>query len=277
MNLSEKDIRAQVRQILLKELTGKYKDEVEIIYRDKNLVCMVPKSQMASHIYGRGTKWCQISKSGFDNWSKGGLLIRFLFKNGRKIRFTYFIGKYASTGFYWANESGHHILASEGAGLNPFIVNPKRHQYVRDAEKDVMNIIENDIPEECKQKVLEFIKKNQESYDYCYSDVDYKSPTIHAKEKEFKKLYDYYMDEVDNLRKDNPYLMFRIGFDRTKNEFELNHTDTFGLNNNFLSKEERFKDSKSFEKRIVELLNHYHKPVKAIAEDCQNGKKVKPK
>jgi hypothetical protein len=45
---------------LFEELTGKYKDETEIIYKDKNLVCLIPKSQMTSRIYGSGTQWCSL-------------------------------------------------------------------------------------------------------------------------------------------------------------------------------------------------------------------------
>ena len=42
---------------LFEELTGNFKDETTIIYKDKNLVCMIPKSQMSSRIYGQGTNF----------------------------------------------------------------------------------------------------------------------------------------------------------------------------------------------------------------------------
>src|SRR3972149_3562154 len=84
-SLSENIIRTQSRKILLKEeflkevflkeLTGKFKDEVEIIYRDKNIVCLIPKSQMTSYIYGNKANWCQKEKNGFEGWSKAGLRI----------------------------------------------------------------------------------------------------------------------------------------------------------------------------------------------------------
>jgi len=258
MDLTEKHIRSQVRKVLLKELTGKFKDQVEIIYRDKNMVCMIPKSQMTSHIYGQGAKWCQVDKSGFDGWSKQGLLIRFLFKNGRKVRFTYFIGEYASRGFYWANETGYHILSSEHGekNQNPFNAKSNRKP-VSSMEKDVLNIIKNDIPEECKNAVLEFIKKNQEKYNYCYSDVEYKPASTKEKEKEFRKIVDYYTDVIYDLRDKNPYVLINPRFDRQKKEFTLNYSNEFGLNNNYLSKEENFKDAKSLENRIVELLKLY--------------------
>ena len=50
----------------LDELKGQYKDEVEIIYRDKNLVCLIPKSQMTSRIFGRKTEWYKNPKD-FEN------------------------------------------------------------------------------------------------------------------------------------------------------------------------------------------------------------------
>lgn len=71
------------------ELTGKYKDETEIIYKDKDIVCMLPKSQMTSSIYGKGANWCQTQVAGFDIWTgknknEKSLLIRFLIRGGRK-------------------------------------------------------------------------------------------------------------------------------------------------------------------------------------------------
>ena len=126
------------RNFITEELTGKFKDETEIIYRDKDLVCMIPKSQMTSNIYGQKTNWCQVTKTGFDNWSGSTheevfLLIRFLFKNGKKIRFTYF----DNDEFYWANETGYHVLQGSG---NPFEINSKRDR-IRDLEKDILDNI----------------------------------------------------------------------------------------------------------------------------------------
>jgi hypothetical protein len=46
------------------------KSHVEIIYNDKNVVAMIPKTQVGSMIYGRKTKWCQLYSAGFRMWSE---------------------------------------------------------------------------------------------------------------------------------------------------------------------------------------------------------------
>src|SRR3972149_3830355 len=267
-SLSENIIRTQSRKILLKEeflkevffkeLTGKFKDEVEIIYRDKNIVCLIPKSQMTSYIYGNKANWCQKEKNGFEGWSKAGLLIRFLFKEGgRKIRFTYFTGQNESRGFYWANESGHHILSEEGKGKNPFEASSK-NKTLWPNEIDTLNLI-NQIPEECKQKVLEFIEKHKEAYEYCYKDTEYKPVGLKAKMDEFESIYNYYIDAFHAIHEHNQNIIISIHFDKSTKEFTINHSNEYGIKINYLVQNERFKDSKSFEKRIKELIVMYRK------------------
>lgn len=149
----------------LNELGGQIKDETEIIYRDRNIVCLVPKTQMASKIYGKGTHWCSISRSGFELWAKQGLLVRFIFRGGKKIRFTYlFNGE-----FNWANENGYHTLLGHG---NPFDVKDTGSNYSN--EKDILKHIQL-IPEKCKEDVLNFIKRNKKEYDYCFREKEYKT------------------------------------------------------------------------------------------------------
>src|SRR3972149_5503634 len=243
-SLSENIIRTQSRKILLKEeflkevflkeLTGKFKDEVEIIYRDKNIVCLIPKSQMTSYIYGNKANWCQKEKNGFEGWSKAGLLIRFLFKEGgRKIRFTYFTGKNAFE------------ASSKNKTLWP-------------NEIDTLNLI-NQIPEECKQKVLEFIEKHKEAYEYCYKDTEYKPVGLKAKMDEFESIYNYYIDAFHAIHEHNQNIIISIHFDKSTKEFTINHSNEYGIKINYLVQNERFKDSKSFEKRIKELIVMYRK------------------
>lgn len=160
---------------VINELRGAYKEETEIIYRDNNIVAMIPKSQMTSRMFGKGTSWCQVGKTGFDMWSDVGLLIRFLMRGGRKVRFTYFfkdmghnheVGKY-----YWANESGHHVLYGEG---DPFDPKPKRVDRSSTIEQDIIGLISK-IPEEAKEKVREFITIHKDGYDYCYRNEEFKT------------------------------------------------------------------------------------------------------
>lgn len=143
------------------------KSQVEIIYRDPNIIAMIPKSQITSYLYGKNADWCQKTKAGFDGWTRESLLIRFLFKNKRKVRFTYFFdGTY-----YWANENGYHVLS--GAG-NPFEASVKGKR-IRSMEQDILNIIANDIPEDCKNQVLKFIDAHKSAYEYCILDKEYHS------------------------------------------------------------------------------------------------------
>ena len=122
------------------------KGETEILYRDAHLVCMIPRTQRASRIYGRGTNWCQTTKPGFDNWSEDSLLVRFIFKSGRKIRFTLDEdGEY-----HWASERGHHVMHGQG---DPFDYVPGKQSTI---EADIMRQIAL-IPEACKQRVREVI------------------------------------------------------------------------------------------------------------------------
>ena len=159
------------------ELNKELAEEVNILYKDSNLICMIPKSQKASKIYGKGTNWCQTKKMGFITWTgisgeensdfyetpkneKMGFLIRFLFKNdfkgnkkGRKIRFTY---NPSNNDFHWANENGKHVLIENGD--NFFDVVSKRKN--SSTERDIIYLISK-IPEECKQKVKDYIQSNK--------------------------------------------------------------------------------------------------------------------
>lgn len=178
------------------EISDRIREQIDIIYQDKNLICFVPKTQESSKIYGSNANWCQRHKSGFDMWSERGLLIRFLFKGGRKIRTTYYFKKkrpFDDT-YYWANENGWHVLT--GQDENPFnAVNRKGR--IRSTEKDIIDLIHT-IPEECKTKVLEFIKKYEDGYDYCYRDEEYYTKkenvlknNINIIKNKYQKYFDY--------------------------------------------------------------------------------------
>ena len=122
------------------------KNEVDIIYKDPDLICMIPKTQRASRIYGGGTNWCQTKRDGFESWSHGAFLLRFLFKGGRKVRFTID----TKGEFHWASERGYHVLKGQG---DPFDVEASARSTT---ESDIVALIQK-IPDECKRKVRALI------------------------------------------------------------------------------------------------------------------------
>ena len=233
------------------ELTGKYKEETDIIYRDKNIVCLIPKSQMTSYIYGRKTAWCQVQKSGFDGWSgkfnpenKLALLIRFLFKNGRKIRFTYFI----NNNFYWTNENGAHVLSGEGN--NPFNIKQPKTDRIRETEKDILDQI-NLIPQECKDRVLDFIEKNKKYYKYIYREEEYFPDKINKTRKEFDRILDKWEKKITHINYEGKKNYIRSFISKDGNIY----IDC--IEGSKHRKSEKFKPNqiKEFEKRLEELIH----------------------
>lgn len=252
------------------ELTGKYKKETVIIYKDKNLVCMLPKSQMTSNIYGQNTNWCQVSKSGFDDWSKGrgsALLIRFLFKNGRKIRFTYFI----DDTFHWASENGFHVLSGSG---NPFEAKTKK-EILRNMEKDIIDLIET-IPSECKESVLKFIEKNKKDFKYTYRKKEYLSPKKSKAMDTFLRCKKKYALTFSNIATDSRYNVY-IGisarnfysdlhkdFKNSKESLVIAYRSPLRNNNETITEEFGVEQYEEFEKRLSELIKILRGDVKTF-------------
>jgi hypothetical protein len=217
----------------LTELGGKFKKETEVIYQDRNIICYIPKSQMVSRMLGKGTHWCSNDKSGFDMWSNRGLLIRFIFRGGRKIRVTYNFGESRNENYNWANENGHHALMGIG---NPFDAKPTNSQYSN--ELDILTHIQL-IPDECKKRVLDFIQNHRERYDYCHRTEEYKTP----KEKQIEDRYSMLFKNFDKRLRNLDLFMF---YNRQRKTFELM---------NFVTHEnETFRDIDSFQRRITEIL-----------------------
>jgi hypothetical protein len=231
------------------ELTGKYKEETEIIYKDKDLVCMLPKSQMTSSIYGKGANWCQTQVAGFDMWSgknrnEKALLIRFLIRGGRKIRFTYFPNKE----FYWANESGWHVLKGEG---NPFEANPFKDNNIRDVEKDILDLIKDKIPQECKDKVLEFIEKNLKDYKYIYRNQNYIPQHLEKLRDAYTEVKRKY-DEVINKINSEGNIYISSYFHNNKITLQYSPGPSKML-------EELFDNADDFEKKLKQLIDENKK------------------
>ena len=234
------------------ELTGKYKEETEIIYKDKDIVCMLPKSQMTSKIYGKGANWCQTSIPGFDMWTgknknEKALLIRFLIRGGRKIRFTYFPNKE----FYWANESGWHVLKGEG---NPFEASPFKDN-IRDVEKDILELIKDKIPQECKDKVIEFIDKNLKDYKYIYRNQDYIPQHLEKLRNGYREIDNKYYDELREINSSGK-VYINSYFDKNKIILDYIPNLQEGNPSNQLENQEVFDNINDFENRLKEIIKN---------------------
>lgn len=246
---------------LVNEISSELASEMEIIYRDHDVVAMIPKTQKVSRMYGKGANWCQKEKRGFDEWSKYGLLIRFLLRGGRKIRFTYFYkkmdnawGHHKKNTYYWANESGWHVLEGDG---DPFEPQPKNPNRIRDLEKDIIEQIAR-IPEEAKEKVREFITQHKLYYDYCYYDEDFKTKKEVEDKAIFEKIrnmiwaYRDSVEEVYGIKRpeydlwvnvDNNILIVNL-YDKNKDPNKATTTEHF----------KNFNEGKDF---VIKILNDY--------------------
>jgi hypothetical protein len=156
------------------------KQEVDLIYRDKDLVCLIPKTQRASYIYGKKTFWCSTRIDTFEEIAEGGdiILFRFIFKDGYKIRLTYDLSTKLMD---WSDKSSVHYF--EGNKDNPFkITNSEiteelnKYSGYKDKIFELSTRISS-IPKSCKDKVLEIIK-SEKRVDYKFSDEEYVSPKL---------------------------------------------------------------------------------------------------
>jgi hypothetical protein len=223
------------------ETSNALKDDVEVIFKDKNLVCLIPKSQKAAHIYGYKTKWCSISKKRWDELTFLHESIRFffLFKNGYKLRLSY-IPRLKSGD--WADSSGNHILHFKDK--DPFEIE------TNSIDKTVIDKILS-IPELCKNKIREYIIGNKK-INYIKREEDYKPKTVFG-----KKMYDdkhkYYIFKHDALPGIKSLLSdkdeINVKYDPVRRKFILNYT----INGN--SKKEEYNDYDSFEKEVMNMLN----------------------
>jgi hypothetical protein len=73
-----------------------------------------------------------------------------------------------------------------GEGNNPFDVKPPKDK-IRDLEKDILDQIKL-IPQECKDKIIDFIEKNKNDYKYTYRDTEYYPDKIDRTKKEFERI-----------------------------------------------------------------------------------------
>lgn len=232
---------------LFEELTGAIKEETEIIYRDKKLVCLIPKSVETSAKFGRGTAWCSTQPAGFTiNSLLNSLMFRFLFKNKRKLRLTY-----SNKGFDWAQEDGRHHFQG---GVNKTVIkqwdqeNPFNLDWMENRGPQDMKELIMKIPFGCKEKVLELINKHLQSnqkFDYKAVTGNPENPVLLKKfllkyQEGYFKLRNYLMDKIDEICESdyklyqilNPkgYYLPKTGLSKSKRKFwliDINNNKTY--------------------------------------------------
>jgi hypothetical protein len=125
-------LREQTKEINLNELSPENRDKVDVIYKDSNLVVVVPKVYEMCKLYSKGTKWCsggnlnlkeymynadEVMRDMFNKWSKDGILFRLLFRGGDKLRLTWEL----DGGFSWGSGGKEYKeITWHYIGKNPF-------------------------------------------------------------------------------------------------------------------------------------------------------------
>jgi hypothetical protein len=230
---------------LFEELTGELKSEVEIVYRDKNMVCLLPRSQKSSFLYAGGTQWCTKTKPGFDIMhNKEALLFRFIFKNKRKIRLS-MVPHEDQFKFDWATENGGHVLS--GSGFDPFTIKSNHP-----VEKDVQDVIDL-IPQECKEEVLAIIKGNRKVSGGVIRDKNYRSPKIQKSYMDYNTIKYRYRGILDTISKKGN--LIEIKFQDKK--YHINHDNGT----------ESFTDIDKFKKRLSEIVIELAPEYKYVVKD----------
>jgi len=250
------------------ELNKYYKNQIEILYKDKNLLCIIPKTQEASKLYATDCNWCQKNISGFYGWSLLGnntmkhehpnihsLLIRFIFKNKDKVRLTVFIENSKILSFHWASKNGQHVFEYEKGKSNrlglyanvfsPLNIEPNTLSLL---EESVYKIIKM-IPDKCKYKISKYILDNIKVN---YSDNSNNYFT--KKETNSKKLIDILLKKYGTNYEDM-YIEYRLSL-----KYNL-IIDIFYYDNNKkeYTKTKICKNLYECEKFIEECLNDKNK------------------
>lgn len=168
--------------LLYEELTKKIiKDEVNIIYQDNNLICLIPITQRASHIYGHNTNWCTTTKQTFNEIAEDGdkLLIRIIFKDGYKMRLSYDLETKIMD---WSDKSSIHYF--EKHSDDPFFITQKdledetinKNEILKFKIQNLFNRIES-LPLKCRENIMYMIN-NKRKINYQFTDKEYISPKI---------------------------------------------------------------------------------------------------
>ena len=226
------------------------KKEVDIIYRDENLVCLVPKTQRASCVYGQGTRWCTKSKDGFES-HKDSIMFRFIFKNKYKLRLTYNENGLSD----WSDRSGNSYFEEMNIDKNKLFFISKddinayhhwRNKYDPTGSKTKLLVkYIKSIPKKCQSAIINYID-NKENYSNKYkSDIEHVPYRDRDLKKQFEDLDKRLKLEYGNLNH------MSYGFDDNTQEFYVMEYDYDGKLNKL-----RFKDIKKYEDKLIELIKY---------------------
>lgn len=156
---------------LFEEFKGKITEEADIVYKDSNLLIIVPKTPEATKKYSRNTNWCSNNKGGFYCHFPTSNLFRFHFKDGFKLRLTWdyveWTGNF-SGGTHWGQGGKVGGVEIPYYHIRPKDENDPFHfEYMKeDYRKPMVDRILS-IPDEAKRKVIEY----QETHSQDKTDV----------------------------------------------------------------------------------------------------------
>ena len=211
---------------LYEELNTEYKQDIDIIYRDKNLLCFLPKTYRGASLYSNKTGWCSKGSSMYSHKCKEGvLLFRFFFKDGNKIR----LSVYEKNRWDWGNKSGKHVISTEKKHDTYRILNKEDVFSIEQLEPyaDLDNILLyiGQIPNECREKILSIIRDH-------FSEVDRKDmkdiddDTYDYRSKASIEYFNKYIDYIMNLNLyfDTNNLPYSAWIDENKRKVYLEGT-----------------------------------------------------
>lgn len=83
-------IKKILKESIINEIGSKRSKDTDIVYRDNNILIVVPKSFESCQSYSQKTKYCTRDKVMYmGHSSRGDDLFRIFFKNGTKVRLTW--------------------------------------------------------------------------------------------------------------------------------------------------------------------------------------------
>lgn len=237
------------------EVSKNFKNDVEILYRNKDMVCLHPKSQKAAHIYGYRTKWCNVNKKRWDELSGYNVaVIVFMFKEkagdygsyGYKLRLVYSLKTHEGD---WGDASGVHMLHFKQT--DPFKVGFKPNS-TDDEVKAVYKILS--IPQECKNAVRNYLS-GKKPVEYIKKEEDYISAAPMGRKKyddktKYLEFKHFTMPAIKDILSDKPGHIIDTKYDVKNNKFIVTYSTSGPLN----IKEVIFNDMDDFDSGVVDIL-----------------------
>jgi hypothetical protein len=239
------------------ELSNNFKNEVEMLFRDENLVCLIAKSQKAAHIYGYRTKWCNVKKQRWDEltFDHKNIVIFFMFKeksgeygsHGYKLRLLYEPEHQSGD---WGDSSGVHILHFHQKDPFKVTFDPKTNE--ESEIRAMLRILS--IPDECKEIVKKYLW-GEKDIDYIKKDQEYTSNSALGQKKYNDKnryltfKYDT-LPAIKSLIENDPTYFIDTKYDVKKNRFIV----IYSLTGEKGMKQIEFEDFDKFETGILNII-----------------------